>query len=222
MIEIDFDKQTFICPYCGRAQSYSSANMVNSYAPIIGYNEQKNDENTIIYHIKCSNATCGKYIIVGRFLTTKKQFDILPQHVHKNYPNYIPKQIRDDYTEAVDIIELSPKAAATLFRRCLQGMIHDFWNIHEKNLNAEITELQDKVPSSMWKALDGIRKIGNIGAHMESDVNLIVDIDIAEAKKLQKLIELLFDKWYMARHDEEELYNEISDIADKKQTERVK
>lgn len=82
----------------------------------------------------------------------------------------------------MDIIELSPKAAATLFRRCLQGMIHDFWNIHEKNLNAEITELQDKVPSSMWKALDGIRKIGNIGAHMESDVNLIVDIDISEAK----------------------------------------
>lgn len=222
MIEIDFDKQTFICPYCGRAQSYSSANMENTYAPAIVYNRQKNDENTIIYHIKCSNVACGKYIIVGRFLATKKQFDILPQHVHKNYPNYIPKQIRDDYTEAVDIIELSPKAAATLFRRCLQGMIHDFWNIHEKNLNAEITELQDKVPSSMWKALDGIRKIGNIGAHMESDVNLIVDIDIAEAKKLQKLIELLFDKWYMARHDEEELYNEISDISDKKQTERVK
>lgn len=222
MIEIDFDKQTFICPYCGRAQSYSCANMENTYAPAIGYNRQKNDENTIIYHIKCSNVACGKYIIVGRFLTTKKQFDILPQHVHKNYPNYIPKQIRDDYTEAVDIIELSPKAAATLFRRCLQGMIHDFWNIHEKNLNAEITELQDKVPSSMWQALDGIRKIGNIGAHMESDVNLIVDIDISEAKKLQKLIELLFDKWYMARHDEEELYNEISDISDKKQTERVK
>lgn len=41
MIEIDFDKQTFICPYCGRAQSYSSANMENTYAPAIGYNVLK-------------------------------------------------------------------------------------------------------------------------------------------------------------------------------------
>ena len=222
MIEIDFDRKTFTCPFCGKEQSYSEANTKCSCAPNNVNLFQKNDEDTIIYHIKCSNTECGKYIIVGRFFTTNKQFDILPQHVHKNYPNYIPKQIRDDYIEAADIIELSPKAAATLFRRCLQGMIHDFWDIHEKNLNAEITELQNKVSSSMWKALDGIRKIGNIGAHMESDVNLIVDIDISEAKKLQKLIELLFDKWYIARHDEEELYNEISDISDKKQAERVR
>ena len=74
----------------------------------------------------------------------------------------------------------------------------------------------------MWKALDGIRKIGNIGAHMEQDVNLIVDIDISEAKKLQKLIELLFDKWYITRHDEEELYNDITDTSNKKQAEREK
>ena len=219
MIKIDFDKQTFTCPYCGRAQSYSNANMLRSYAPNDCYNEST---DVVIYHIICSNADCQKFIITGRFIISKKQFDILPQHVHKIYPDYIPKQIRDDYTEAADIIELSPKAAATLFRRCLQGMIHDFWDIHEKNLNAEITKLQDRISSSMWKALDGIRKIGNIGAHMEQDVNLIVDIDISEAKKLQKLIELLFDKWYIARHDEEELLNDISDISDKKQAERLR
>lgn len=222
MIEIDFDKLTFTCPYCGREQSYSNANMLRSYAPNDCYNRQKDSKDVIIYHIRCSNADCQKFIITGRFIISNEQFDISPQHVHKAYPDYIPKQIRDDYAEAADIIELSPKAAATLFRRCLQGMIHDFWDIHEKNLNAEITKLQDRIPPSMWKALNGIREIGNIGAHMEQDVNLIVEIDIAEAKKLQKLIELLFDKWYIARHDEEELYNDISDISDKKQTERVK
>lgn len=222
MIEIDFDKQTFTCPYCGRAQSYSNANMLRSYAPNDCYNRQQDSTDVIIYHIRCSNVDCQKLIITGRFFMSNEQFDISPQHVHKTYPDYIPEQIRDDYIEAADIIELSPKAAATLFRRCLQGMIHDFWDIHEKNLNAEITELQDRIPPSMWKALDGIRKIGNIGAHMEQDVNLIVDIDISEAKKLQKLIELLFDKWYIARHDEEELLNDISDISDKKQAERVR
>ncbi|MEO2798510.1 DUF4145 domain-containing protein, partial [Flavonifractor plautii] len=118
------------------------------------------------------------------------------------------------------ILEASPKAAATLLRRCLQGMIHDYWEIHEKNLNAEITSLKDKVPPAQWKALDALRKVGNIGAHMEKDVNLIIDIEPDEAKKLLKLIELLFEKWYIARHDEETLLSDIVGIADEKDAER--
>lgn len=226
MIEIDLDRYTYTCPYCCKQQSFAEKiNMACRNLALLNFNpfqasEVKSCDAIDVYHIKCSNKQCKKISIVGFFSSTQNQFDILPQHVHKIYPDYIPKQIRDDYTEAADIIELSPKAAATLFRRCLQGMIHDFWNIHEKNLNAEISALKDKVPLPLWNALDGLRKIGNIGAHMEQDVNLIVDIDISEAKKLQKLIEMLFDKWYIARHDEEELFNEIIDTSDKKQAER--
>lgn len=80
--------------------------------------------------------------------------------------------------------------------------------------------MQGKVSPSLWKALDGLRKMGNIGAHMENDVNLIVDIDSNETKKLQKLIELLFDKWYIAKHDEEELFNDINNISSEKEIER--
>lgn len=234
MIEIDFDKKTFTCPFCGKEQGYKE--YINMSEEVVYYdagryrritgdilkNRTTEPTDTMITHIQCSNTSCGKILIVGRFLKDNKQFDIFPRYVHKSYPDYIPKQIRDDYTEASNIIELSPKAAATLFRRCLQGMIHDFWNIHEKNLNAEISQLQDKVSPVLWKSIDGLRKMGNIGAHMEHDVNLIVDIDTLEAQKLQKLIELLFDKWYIARHDEEKLLNDISDISDKKQAERVR
>ena len=224
MIEIDFNEQTFTCPYCGRQQAFSYGNMVysdNSFSVgLCGKTKQSDLEHIRVYHICCANDACKKIIITGLFTANNKQFDILPQQVHKSYPSYIPQQIRDDYTEAADIIELSPKAAATLFRRCLQGMIRDFWNIKDKNLSAEISQLKNKVLPSMWSALEGVRKIGNIGAHMETDVNLIVDIDVSEAKMLQKLIELLFDKWYIARHDEEELFNDVSDISDGKQAER--
>ncbi len=135
-------------------------------------------------------------------------------------PDYIPAAIRADYREAVSIVNLSPKASATLARRCLQGMIHDFWGIKEKNLNAEISSLQNKIPAAQWKAIDGLRKIGNIGAHMEKDVELIIDIDQDEARKLIKLIELLLQQWYVARHDEEQLLAEITAIADEKDAER--
>ena len=99
-------------------------------------------------------------------------------------------------------------------------MIRNFWGIKKSRLVDEIEELQSKVTPAQWKAMDSLRKLGNIGAHMEKDVNVIVDIDQDEAQKLQKLIELLMDKWYIARHDEESLLNEIVDISDEKQQER--
>ena len=152
----------------------------------------------------------------------KKPFRVLvnPTSSAKQYPDYIPKAIRDDYEEAYSIVNLSPKASATLSRRCLQGMIRDFWNIKKSKLADAINELQNKVTSSQWKAIDSVRKIGNIGAHMESDINTIVEVDSGEAEKLLKLIELLIDKWYITRHDEEQLFLEISNIADNKMSQK--
>ena len=112
------------------------------------------------------------------------------------------------------ILEQSPKAAATLLRRCLQTMIRDFWGIQDKkNLAQEIDAIKEMITPSQRKAIDGLRQIGNIGAHMEKDVNLIIEVEPEEAKKLQKLIELLLDKWYVARHDEELLYEDITSRA---------
>lgn len=173
-----------------------------------------------VFHIKCTNQRCKKISVVVAGVNVKKQWDLIPENVCKHYPDYIPLQIRNDYEEACGIIDKSPKAAATLLRRCLQGMIHDFWDIHEKNLNAEITQLKDKISPTQWRAIDGLRSIGNIGAHMEKDVDLIIDIEPQEAIKLQKLIELLIEKWYIARHDEEALFADIAQTAEEKQEAR--
>ena len=228
MIEIDVNTQSYVCPFCGRSQAYLSHQYgMNMIEQDIGFSPNREpispeyqESSFRIYTLKCSSKNCQKIAVTAINRTTGKQVDLVPQVTMKHYPNYIPEQIRHDYEEACGTLETSPKAAATLLRRCLQGMIHDFYNIHEKNLNAEITALKSKIVPELWKAIDGLRKIGNIGAHMERDVNLIIDIDTGEAKKLLKLIELLFDKWYIARHDEEELFNEITNISDDKTDKR--
>lgn len=135
-------------------------------------------------------------------------------------PEYIPAALRNDYNEACAILDASPKAAATLARRCLQGMIHDYWGVNEGNLAKEIAKIKEKIPADQYRVLDGVRRLGNIGAHMEKDVNLIVDIDPGEAQKLIKLLELLMKDWYIARHDREELYNDILAIDQDKQQQR--
>lgn len=143
---------------------------------------------------------------------------LYPTSRARQFPDYIPKAIREDYEEAYSILSLSPKASATLSRRCLQGMIRDFWGVKVKSgkLFDEINEIQDKVSPAQWKAIDSLRSLGNIGAHMEKDVNIIVEIDNGEAEKLIKLIELLMEKWYIARRDEEELLSSIVEITKEK------
>ena len=225
MIEIDFENKTYTCPYCGCKQSYTSGNsemhcsgIHRNYSP----REKSIEAGDInILTIVCNNVSCFQTTSVGYFVQTSKQIDLLPQKVFRQFPDYVPEQIRHDYEEACAIITDSPKAAATLLRRCLQGMMHDFWDIHDKNLNAEITALKDRVTPTQWKAIDGIRKLGNIGAHMERDVNIIIDIDAGEAEKMRKLIELLIDKWYIARHEEESLYSEVVDIAEEKEEQKA-
>lgn len=86
----------------------------------------------------------------------------------------------------------------------------------------EINSLKDKIPAQQWRVIDGLRRIGNIGAHMENDINTIVDIDPDEANKLIKLIELLIEQWYINRHNQEQLYSDIINIDETKHKQRKK
>jgi Domain of unknown function (DUF4145) len=143
-------------------------------------------------------------------------WNLIPPSSAKVFPDYVPQAIRDDYVEACKIRDLSPKASATLSRRCLQGMIRDFWKIVKARLIDEIEALEDKIDAQTWAAIDAVRKIGNIGAHMEKDINIMVDVDPNEAQVLIELIELLVKDWYVVRHDREERLKNIVKIKDQK------
>ena len=58
----------------------------------------------------------------------------------------------------------------------------------------EIDAIKDKVDPLTWKSIDATRKIGNIGAHMEKDINLIVDVDPKEARFYKTTTHRLFCK----------------------------
>lgn len=152
---------------------------------------------------------------------------LLPRSNSKPQPDYIPLALREDYEEACAIRDLSPKAASTLVRRCLQGMIRDFCGINNKpTLDKEIKALkalvdEGKAPSGVTaesvNAIDHVRSIGNIGAHMERDIDLIVEVDPNEAQVLIELVQMLFEEWYVARHQRQERLERIKDIAETKQ-----
>jgi len=208
---------TYKCPYCNTSCHDDGKIEVQYYLTHEGVgvlhvlkDEEKIPDAVVVEISECPE--CGKTAVHVESYYKSKGFKFsfsYPPPGAKSIPEYIPEAIRDDYFEALAIVDASPKASATLSRRCLQGMIHDFWGIKEKNLNAEITSLKGRVPQAQWNAMDALRKMGNIGAHMEKDINFVIDVEPEEARNLIKLIELLIDKWYVARHDEENLLEEI-------------
>ena len=187
----------------------------------------------------CSNPDCDEVVVsvaIGKYSSShpggpyafREAFlrsQLKPESSAKVLPAFVPRPIVEDYEEACRILRLSPKASATLARRCVQGMIRDFCKISRNRLIDEIAELRQLattaslpkgVTDESIEAIDAIRKIGNIGAHMEKDINVIVDVDPNEALLLVKLIETLVDDWYVSRHNREQRFSQVLALADKK------
>ena len=173
---------------------------------------------------ECPNLECNEVEIVdgvksvartpGQAKLADRTLPVRPESRTKPWPSYIPAPLLADYAEACQIELLSPKASAALARRCLQGMIRDFWGITQPRLADEIDALQAKVDAPTWEAIDSLRKSGNVGAHMEQDTGLIGDVDPDEGRVLIQLIETLFTDWYVGRHDRAQRMQKIKATAD--------
>jgi len=223
------------CPHCNTKTTINSDNFKKSDHNMTIENSE-GERKLISEWIVCPNESCKRITLtntlyeinynynVQRYDKGKliKQWNLLPGSFAKSFPNYIPQPLRTDYEESASIIELSPKASATLSRRCLQGIIRDFWNIKKGRLVDEINAIEEKVDPLTWQSIDAIRKVGNIGAHMEKDINLIIDVEPNEAYLLIQLIELLFEEWYIHRHERELKLKAISEIAIIKEQQRKK
>lgn len=228
----------FICPYCGSTYKLEKPNydyvlLYFNNHEVISIDSEKIesfplnhfgnfDDSVIFEYGKCPS--CNKTAIeangIGKQVTGEKTY-IHPKSQAKQLPEYIPESIRNDYEEAYSIVHLSPKASATLSRRTMQGMIRNFFEVKPANLYNEIDQISDKISPTVRKTLDAARKIGNIGAHMEEDINTIVDISDGEAEKLIKLNEYLIKNWYIEKHESDLLMQDIQDINDNKQSDKA-
>ena len=51
------------------------------------------------------------------------------------------------------------------------------------------------IDSINWDAIEAVRRLGNIGAQMEKDINVVVDVDPEEANLLIGFVETLLREW---------------------------
>lgn len=230
--------ENWTCPFCEHHSTISSENVDDIACE--NYTLSKDGLKSLRGRfVVCPNPDCKKLCLSLRLHkalfrngrrtilpTITHSWNLIPDSMAKAYSSeIIPQAIIEDYEEACKIKNLSPKSSATLARRALQGMIRDFWKVKKPTdhkgkwtLWHEIQAIKDlpELGSGVWTAIDALRTIGNIGAHMEEDINIIINVEPEVADKLIWLIEFLLDKWYIQRHETTIKLAEIVGIADSK------
>lgn len=232
------DSFNWTCPSCQHSQTVTHQNSATEscllYIGDTCYGEIALQHRAI----RCSNSSCKEPFIKilvypidrlnnGHFRAKQGEPTIIdkivyPEHVARHLSVYVPTAMREDFRQASLIKDLSPKAGATLCRRCLQGMIRDYCGIQKERLIDEIRELRrlldngaapQGITAETVDAIDQVRSVGNVGAHMEKDVNVIIDIDSGEVELLLDLIEMLSEEWYVARHRRQERLKAVQELS---------
>ncbi len=167
---------SYTCPFCQHTMfTDNSTHREFNFEFDFVVRSTQSEHQTHPYEMKLHTYKCPNCLKISSHVKyiganlPEMTIPIFPASNAKQFPEYIPKSIINDYEEASSIVHLSPKASATLSRRCLQGMIRDFWGISKNRLVDEIDALKEIIPSSLWRVIDSLRKIGNIGAHMQKD-----------------------------------------------------
>nr|WP_320037996.1 DUF4145 domain-containing protein [uncultured Bacteroides sp.] len=113
----------------------------------------------------------------------------------------LPEDIQNDYNEAKNIVNISPRGAVALLRLAIQKLCKHLGEKGE-NINEDIKNLVRKgLPEAMQQALDSVRVIGNNAVHpgtidfndkaeiayaLFGFVNIICEILITQPKKIKE------------------------------------
>lgn len=145
----------------------------------------------------------GVHLAAHRPGTTGPSFEaarvrmIEPRASERRAPHpIVPSEWRRDYREAAAIEHQSPRAAATLLRRIMTGMLR------EKGLTGGLDDMieaaRNTLPDFIYAALDGARRHGAWNALPRYDrVGELVDVKPHELEACFGAVEEMFEVWYI-------------------------
>ncbi len=141
--------------------------------------------------------------------------------IYPKFPNLeelddaIPEKYRDLYRESAQVNFISPRASATLSRYLLQLILHEEFDIKERNLEQEIDKLQKlpQIPSTMVTYLQVMRRVANFGAHPKKSTNSreIIDVEKGESDIMLELLKELFDFVFVKPKHQRAVFSQIEE-----------
>lgn len=129
----------------------------------------------------------------------------------------LPEDIKNDYNEARNILELSPRGSVALLRLAIQKLCKHLGETG-KNINDDIGSLVKKgLPTKMQKALDSVRVVGNNAVHPG-----VLDLkdDTGIARKLFAFVNIITDVMITQPNEIDKFYDETVPTEQKEAIER--
>jgi endogenous inhibitor of DNA gyrase (YacG/DUF329 family) len=193
-------ESSFHCPHCGvLAEQTWSDNIVCNYIATL----PSGSKSQSYFYLKDTRiAKCG-HCNQSSFWGKEKMFYPMTGNVEMANID-LPEDIKNDYNEAKDIVNISPRGAAALLRLAVQKLCVHLGE-KGKNINTDIESLVRKgLPKTMQQALDSVRVIGNNAVHpgtidlndnievsyaLFGFVNIICEMLISQPKKVAEYYE---------------------------------
>ncbi len=171
-----FKQNSFHCPNCGVLAEQTWAYTVTGHYNYVKPSGTKDSSQYVLTNYL--TAKCTHCSDVSIWLWGKMVYPISGP-VEMANPD-LPDDIKNDYNEAKDIVNISPRGAAALLRLAVQKLcIH----LGEKgtNINDDIKSLVKKgLPQTMQQALDSVRVVGNNAVH-PGTIDIRDNVEIAYA-----------------------------------------
>lgn len=178
----------FNCPYC-------NAFATQSWHPVVTHLKTGLKQDTGVSLSCCLN--CREYAI---WLDNRL---VVPPGGSAPMPNPdMAEDVKRDYNEAREILNLSPRGAAALLRLAIQKLCANLGQ-PGKNINDDIAALvKGGLPAQIQQALDIVRVVGNNAVHpgqidLRDDtdtaaklfglVNVIVQVMVTQPKHISEL-----------------------------------
>ena len=216
------------CPFCNHNATITTHSLRLGHTDFT-LEEAQETRRIVTQFILCPNLQCKKFTLEAHlyelFWVNSKQWmsgelikkwQLIPGSSSKTLPAYVPQKIVDDYDEASAIVALSPKASATLARRCLQGILTDFFKLKPGNLVEQFSQVKSKLDPLSWETIKTLLTLGSIRLHMEKGINLITEVDDNEPELLISLIEMLINDCYIAREERKLQLDKIKKLGKSK------
>lgn len=191
-----YEESAFNCPICG---AYAKQDWYLMAKSIQHHNSESYHGNVNKSRVvQCNH--CGKH----SFWQDKKM--IFPYTGTAPLPNPdLPDDIKEDYNEARNIVELSPRGSVALLRLAIQKLCVHLGE-EGKNINTDIGNLVKKgLNEKMQKALDSVRVVGNNAVH-PGVIDLKDDIEIA--RKLFAFVNIIADVMITQPNEINKFYDE--------------
>lgn len=192
----DYASSAYNCPFCG------------AYAKQHWFSLQKtsNIAQRVILNGVIEDTAVAECDHCSQHSFWKQYKMIFPYSGTAPLPNPdLPNNIIEDYMEARNIIELSPRGSVALLRLAIQKLCV-YLGEPGKNINTDIGNLVAKgLPIKMQKALDAVRVVGNNAVHPG-----VIDLkdDIAIARKLFAFVNIIADVMITQPNEIDKFYDE--------------